>query len=205
MTEIKTKNDLIPRWSPNGSQLAYANDRDGVSRPSGRPMASTSPPLGYPEGKKGKAVLVVPASGGKPPRRLTTPEERREKEGLVWHPDGERLTYAHHLKLDDPRQWSDSELRQAYLEDCRSSSLLVNRPDHWDYVGTWTPDGAHFFFLAWQAGVWRLNRYDAETRDFAATAIDTEGCNLPSWSPDRKTIVWEVRDSDSQLWMMNLR
>ncbi len=160
------------QWSPDGKYIAA---------------------LGYHEGEP--AAFVVPASGGEP-RRLTAPEEGNYKVALVWHPDGQRLTYVNYLD-------GDSELRQAYL-DGRPSSLLFNQPDRWDYIGTWAPDGKHFFFKARpnvdKGPGWLLFRFDAETGAFTTVATHIGG--FPSWSRDRKTVVWGVRRSASELWLI---
>jgi len=43
--------------------------------------------------------------------------------------------------------WDEPTLPQR-----RDPSLLINQPDQWDEIGTWAPDGAHFFFLSFRFG-----------------------------------------------------
>ena len=206
---------VVPRWSPDGSQLAYA---DGeclyvISAASGQPRELAHLDIGWeewtirwsPDGKflaalsrdRGNegpmnAVFVVPTSGGE--LRQLTPDVEY-KEGLEWHPDGQRLTY--HVSR------SESETRQAYL-DGRPPSLLFDAPDGWDYVGAWAPDGRRFFFVCGTGqSNWDIHIYDETTGDitpFSAHAGNVSG--VPCWSHDGKTITWATRENVVQLWTM---
>ena len=90
----------------------------------------------YVEGEENNAIFVAPAEGGEL-RRLTLPEENEYKEGLEWHPDGQRLSYMNY----DP-----DGSRMAYL-DGSPTTLLVDQPGlNWDYTGQWTPDGDTYLF-----------------------------------------------------------
>ena len=64
------KRDRDPRWSPDGTRLAFVSER---------------------EGKKKGQLYVMPADGGEP-TRLT--DERHGVTGPVWSPDGRRLAFA---------------------------------------------------------------------------------------------------------------
>jgi Tol biopolymer transport system component len=159
------------RWSPDGKFIAA---------------------LGYPKPKSSTAVFVVPASGGE--LRQLTPDIEY-KEGLEWHPDGQRLTY--HVSL------GKSETRQAYL-DGRPPSLLVDHlnPPFWDYVGVWAPDGRRFFFVSFD--VQRKGRsgvyvYDEASGDITLFSLDAAP---PRWSRDEKTIVWTTQKEVRQIWVM---
>ncbi|MHC4109998.1 MAG: protein kinase domain-containing protein [Planctomycetota bacterium] len=119
------KSRTVPQWSPDGSQLAYSdgNDLYVIGAADGKTLKLAHVNHGWeessvrwsPDGKfiaafgipkpRSKAVFVVPASGGKL-RQLTSDVE--PKQGLEWHPDGQRLTY--HVSL------SDSETRQVYMD-----------------------------------------------------------------------------------------
>ena len=170
-----------PRWSPDGTQVAYTQNGDlyllsvdgGQSSrlahlykwerfewsPDGTQIAALA--YARPEEEAGEsteptvwnnAVFVVDVSDGSV-RRLTPPEEDGYREGLTWHPSGEHLTYVRYIN-----QQADTEIRLAY-PDGRPSRLLINQPDSWDYVGSWSPDGKKFFFL----GAGGLNIFDSGT------------------------------------------
>lgn len=211
LLKIDTKELVVPRWSPDGSQLAYAYD-EGLYvipasgseprklapmpeleahtvrwSPDGRLLAA----LGYttPEAEN-NAVFVTSASGGEP-RQLTP--DNVYKEGLEWHPDGQRLTY--HASL------GKSETRQAYL-DGRPPGLLLDHPGpFWDYTGVWAPDGRRFFFFS--SDLERKDRsgvyiYDEATGDITLFARNS---GLPRWSRDGKTITWTTGKQLLQLWL----
>jgi Tol biopolymer transport system component len=146
-----------PVWSPDGSRLAFAHDGDlfvvaargGVPEriaqldawetysirwsPDGNHLAGFAKVK--EESQRAMAVFAVPASGGEL-RRLTPPEEGTGKEGLSWHPDGERLSY---------HTYAPEGSRIAYL-DGRPTTFLVDLPGRWDYVGFWTLDGKTYLF-----------------------------------------------------------
>jgi Tol biopolymer transport system component len=151
------------RWSPDGKLIAAC---------------------GFP--KPGlNAVYVVPASGGEL-RQLTSADEY--KEGLEWHPDGQRLTY-HVSRLD-------SETHQAFL-DGREPTLLVNAPDIWDYVGIWAPDGRRYFFVG------PLTFYDESTGETTRVSEEGENASVPRFSADGKTMAWwSSRRTGTQTWIM---
>lgn len=211
LLEFEGSTKALARWSPDGSLLAYAHGSglyvipaDGGTpkklaelpewegstlrwSPDGKFIAA----LGYASGVEGEenAVFVVPASGGEP-RQLTPAGVY--KEGLEWHPDGQRLTY--HIAL------LHSETRQVFL-DGRPPSLLVDQPTHWDYLGKWAPDGRRFFFQSFaEDGPDGIYVYDEVTGDISLFAYHAD---LPTWSRDGKTMAWVSMKETRQLWVMS--
>ena len=205
----------VPQWSPDSSQLAYAdgNDLNVIAAAGGQPRKLTH--VGYlrepysvcwsPDGKfiaafgmpkpmsSPNAAFVVPSSGGEL-RQLT--HDSDWKEGLEWHPDGQRLTYSV-ISFD-------IETYQAYL-DGREPNLLVNAPDTGDYVGTWAPDGRRFFFIGLDLSVKKLGMYIYDESSGKTTqAIEpVEDVGVPSWSHDGTTMTWwTTRETSIQTWIM---
>jgi len=207
------KSGTVPQWSPDGSQLAYADGNDLYVIPAagGQPRKLAHVNHGWvqytvrwsPDGKsiaafgmpkpRSKAVFVVPASGGEL-RQLTSDVEW--KEGLEWHPDGQRLTY--HVS------GYDSETHQTYL-DGREPTLLVNAPDTWDYVGMWAPDGRRFFFMGSVVSAKSLGMYVYDESSGKTTQVSdlVENAGVPRWSRDGKTMAWwATRTTSIQTWIM---
>ena len=203
----------VLQWSPDSSQLAYADGNDLYVIPAagGQPRELAHISQGWwepysvrwsPDGKfiaalsmpdrKSIDVFAVPASGGEL-RQL--PSVDGFKEGLEWHPDGQRLTY--HVTRPD------SATYQAYL-DGREPTLLVNAPDVWDYVGTWAPDGRRFFFMGQisekNAG---MLVYDESSGETTQVLEPGESTGVPSFSRDGKIMAWwQTRQTGVQTWIM---
>lgn len=207
-----------PRWSPDGSQIAYAQDQTLFAIPAagGQPrkvaqLYQWQEWLWAPDGKsigalayaapKDIAVFVVPAEGGTP-RRLTDAAEREYKEGLTWHPDGRRLSYMIYVGAGE----RDSALREAYV-DGRPTSVLVREPDEWEYVGRWSADGRQFLYLSFAAQKSLLRAFDPAT---ATSRLYTENVQigvgglahgLMTWSADGTVVAWATISTTSQLWI----
>ncbi|MHC4541373.1 MAG: hypothetical protein ACYS74_16595, partial [Planctomycetota bacterium] len=213
---------VVPQWSPDGSELAYAdgNDLCVIGAAGGQPRKIAHLDRGWdewtvrwsPDGKfiaatgyspkpgTRNAVFVAPASGGE--LRQLTPDGRDNLQGGVeWHPDGRRLSYnvMHNL---------NRETHQVFL-DGRPPSLLFDT-DLWDFVGAWAPDGRRFFFMSHAVMMnspgkkgWGLFVYDEASGDITLFADHVAGQSPPRWSRDGKTMAWwATRQTERQAWIM---
>ena len=210
---VSMKFGTVPQWSPDSSELAYTDgdDLNVIAAAGGQPRkiahisclwepysARWSPDgkliaaFGVSDPNKSNAVFVVPASGGEL-RQLPSADDF--KEGLEWHPDGQRLTYIV-VKFDN-------ETRQTYL-DGREPTLLVNVPDVWDYVGTWAPDGRCFFFKGEVLDeTWSMYVYDESSGKTKVVSDSVEDVGVPRFSGDGKTMAWwATRKTSTQTWIM---
>ena len=207
-----------PRWSPDGSRIAYAKEQTLFTIPAagGEPrkvaqLYNWQEWLWAPDGKsigalayaapEDIAVFVVPAEGGEP-RRLTLPAEREYKEGLAWHPDGRRLAY---MIYAGPGE-RDSALREAFV-DGRPTSRIVDVPGEWEYVGRWTPDGKYFLYQTLRNFRGTLHAFDPATGksrlfvEGVSTGVGGLAHALMTWSADGRLAAWSTPSVTNQLWV----
>ncbi|HEU5318881.1 MAG TPA: S9 family peptidase [Chloroflexota bacterium] len=196
------RKDSAPRWSPDGSLLAFLSDRDG-----------------------GAAQLyVMPAAGGEG-RRLTALEKGAG--AAVWSPDGTRIAFAARFLVEGPpadkeerKRW-DQRPRvvtraqyktdgQGYTLDVPSRLFVVPatldgetakdlRPllgdagSGEDRTPAWSSDGKTLAFTRTRDGVadyyasdlWTV---DLDTRQTRRLTETVGRAHAPSWSPDGSTI-----------------
>jgi dipeptidyl aminopeptidase/acylaminoacyl peptidase len=202
--------DRLPRWSPDGSALAFVSHRDGA------------PP--------GSELYVLRVDGGEPARIVAWPEEIDD---LAWSSDGRWLAFGARRR-DEARYLPDKDrdrparhvTRLTYRLDnvgwtCDRPRALFVVPAHGtapprlvasddnneeSYSGlAWSPDGRWLAFSAARTSDWDLDRF-ADLFIVAAHDDDGEPIRLtrgldqggvaftqPSWSPDGTSIAFVLR------------
>lgn len=189
------KRDVAPRWSPDGSQIAFLSDREGDLR----------------------QLHVMPARGGEP-RKVTTLEWHAGP--ASWSPDGMKLAFAARV-FSEPRP-ADAEARarwerrprrvtkaqyktdgQGYTFDARSQLFVINLAsgetrrltdgDFEDRAETWSPDGTRIAFSRTRGGKGEYALSDIWVIEVGTGALlrlteDVGRATSPTWSPDGTTI-----------------
>jgi dipeptidyl aminopeptidase/acylaminoacyl peptidase len=183
------KHDADPRWSPDGSQLAFTSNRDG----------------------KAMQLYVMPLGGGEP-RKLTSLKE--DVTQAQWSPDGSTIAFvarvpdAAYDEEDDKRREPRRFTRLQYKLDSvgwtgdRRQHLFTVKADgsgepvqltHGDFEGSgpaWSPDGTTLAFVSAREPDWDIEPVSdvylvaAEGGEPRRLTHGGGGIDGVSWSPD---------------------
>ena len=190
------KADADPRWSPDGTRLAFTSNRAG----------------------KASQLYVMPVGGGEP-RQLTSLKE--DVSQAVWSPDGASIAFvarvrdAAYEEEDDKKRRPRRLTRLHYKLD--SVGWTADRPQHLfvvpadgsgeprqltdgdfeDHSPSWSPDGSTIAFISARHPDWDLTM---ENDIYLVAAGGGEPRRLtqgggsvgaPSWSPDGSRLAVE--------------
>jgi len=183
------KRDGSPRWSPDGTELAFVSNRAGES----------------------SQLYVLPLGGGEPRRLTNLKESVREP---AWSPDGTRLAFmartpdalydeeddgerAPHrftrlfFKLDD-EGWTGDRRQQIYVvgSDGSTEPVQLTEGDFESMSPTWSPDGEWIAFVSAREDDWDTKLVSdlfvvATAGGDLVKITGSDGqCAFPAWSPD---------------------
>ena len=187
--------DSAPRWSPDGSQLAFLSDRAGEDR----------------------QLYVMSARGGEP-RQLTTFTGHAGT--ATWSPDGTKIAFSAQVwaepRPDDPearKRWEQRPRHvtkaqyktdgQGYTFDAQAHLFIadvatgqtrqVTDGDFEDEAESWSPDGRQIAVSRTRGGTSEYSWRDIWVIDVATGAALRLTENVgravsPTWSPDGTTI-----------------
>ncbi|MBN2733190.1 MAG: S9 family peptidase [Balneolaceae bacterium] len=211
-------NESSPRWSPDGTRIAYARSAEG----------------------NGSEVYVYWVDSGKT-ARIT--QLARSPGDIRWSPDGKYIALSMHVPESNPvlvenapkkpegAEWTDpprvtTRLKHeadgaGYLEPGFSQLFVVPAEGgtarqitsgdyHHDSTPVWTPDSKHLIFSANRHDDWEYNRrnsevYSVSVEDGAITPLTSrEGPDYgPALSPDGETIAYLGYDDKVQTYQVN--
>jgi Tol biopolymer transport system component/serine/threonine protein kinase len=219
--------DRVPRWSPDGSRVAFYSNRSGkyeiwsvkpdgsdLERLTDLPEQPTRYPIWSPDGKKllfssrdTTGFIIdpdVPWSEQTPEILPPYPSERSEFVPMDWSPDGETLVG--YLQ-------SKSGVRSGlatYSLSTRGFEEILN----FGVFPVWLPDGRRILFQALGPGRardpahyepdFKLFVVDRVTKEFREVlAIPGASIDTPALSPDGRTLVFVRVSVDSDIWMLS--
>jgi dipeptidyl aminopeptidase/acylaminoacyl peptidase len=190
------KSDGSPRWSPDGTRLAFTSNRDGDK----------------------KQLYVLPLDGGEP---VCLTELKEDAGKPVWSPDGTRIAFTsrvpdsayeeedekkrlprrftrHRYKLDSVG-WTGDRRTHVFVvpADGSAAALQLTEGDFENDSPAWSPDSARIAFASPRDDDWdvRLSEQiwviDASGGEPERLTPDDGLYDLPSWSPDGSSIACE--------------
>ena len=169
-----------PKWSPDGTKIAFTSDRDGLEN-----------------------IWVVDADGSNP--RQITKEKERQVMDPVWTPDGEYVIARKHyrntrslgagemwmwhigggsgLQLTDRRNWEQNSAEPELSPDGR-----------WLYWSEdMTPGGGFQYNRDPYPGIYAIKRLDRRTGEVETFIRGPGGAARPVVSPDGRTLAYVKR------------
>ena len=187
------KADGCPRWSPDGTRIAFASNRDGDK----------------------KQLYVLPLDGGEP---LCLTDLKEDVERPAWSPDGTRIAFAarvpdpayeekdekkrlprrftrHRYKLDSVG-WTGDRRTHIFVvaADGSADAQQLTDGDFENEAPSWSPDSTKIAFASARDDDWDVQLrqqiwvVDAAGGEPRRVTPDDDYYDLPSWSPDGSSI-----------------
>ena len=112
--------DVEPRWSPDGTQIAFTSSRNG------------------------NPDIYVAATDGSRPRPLTS--DPAPDEGPAWSPEGTRIVFTSYRGGADPLMLGDGNAEVFTVGPDDAAPINVTNDPGWDGYPAWSPDGRQIAF-----------------------------------------------------------
>ena len=178
--------DVSPAWSPDGSRIAFASDRDASDL--------------RDDDLFGTQIYVMNADGSGV-TRLTGVSEASDI-FPAWSPDGSRIAFASD-RDDSERVNSDIYVMSA---DGSGVTRLTGGVAGETITPAWSPDGSTIAFTSDRDGGDRSNIYVMNADGSGVTRLTGSESDdgFPAWSPDGSRIAFmSDRDGNFEIYVMN--
>ena len=186
--------DMMPRFSPDGSRIAFISDRSG-----------------------GDNVWTIPVAGGEP--KQISREDFRLVNNPVWSPDGRFIAARKHFV--STRSIGSGEIWLYHASGEGSGLQLNEKPNEQKDLGepAFSPDGRHVYFSQdttpggvyeygrnAAVGIYSIRRIDRETGEIETVISGPGGAVRPTPSPDGRYLAFVRRIRfRSHLFLHDLR
>jgi serine/threonine protein kinase len=195
--------DVSPAWSPDGSKIAFASEREGfdiylmnadgtqqrrltdfTERGLGAVQPAWSPDgtrIAFRSRDNEIDIWVINVDG----TGLTNLTKHPRASGLpAWSPDGRRIAF-------NSNRDGNQEI---YVMDADGRNVVrLTYNDSLDQHPAWSPDGSHIAFHSKRDGNQEIYVMKADGSDVVRLTNDPTEDGHPSWSPDGRRIVFHKR------------
>ena len=192
------KRDGQPRWSPDGTRLAFTSSRAE---------------------KEAGQLFVLPVSGGGEAQRLTRLKE--DVGDVAWSPDGSTIAFTSRVRDPDwddeederkrpPRRitrlqykldnvgWTVARRAQIFAVDANGASepRQLTDGEYENGEPAWSPDGSQIAFVSARTDDWDIDLVSdvfvmsADGGEPERLTDGTGSCGSPAWSPDGRWIAY---------------
>jgi dipeptidyl aminopeptidase/acylaminoacyl peptidase len=211
-------NSTSPRWSPDGSELAFLSTRNTGAAETGATGAAGEPPR--------PQVCILHMDGGE---AQVVSRLKNGVNAFQWSPDGKRFVAVSRLgpsdevapsarksdvrhykhisyKFNDTGWFDDKRSHLWVIEAVGGKDKQITSGDDWnDTDPQWSPDGAHIAFVSDRSGreyddshnkdVWVISADGGALTKISDHAFEDD---MPRWSPDGKLILFAGRTARRQ-------
>lgn len=160
-------------WSPDGTQLIFANGRFGQ---------------GFPPGQ----LVIADLKTGS----VSIPGLKSSPEAIFWSPDGNYLLYK--LYPEGPRLHLD-QARLALYDMGAEQTELITQAANIPSVAGWSSDGGKIAFVSNEDGQYDLYLFELETRSYRRLTDDPAIEAGVHWSPVEDMLLFGIVPSEGVL------